>query len=79
SGIRDISPDPLLSFADAGPAWLGGGAYGIEGGAACTLALVVSTLFIWRTRLLNADPELKRYTDGENPNPQTRPITPAQG
>ena len=79
SGIRDISPDPLLSFADAGPAWLGGGAYGIEGGAACTLALVVSTLFIWRTRLLNADPELKRYTDGENPNQQTPPITAAQG
>lgn len=76
SGIREITPDPLLRFADAGPAWLGGGAYGFEGGAACTLALVVSTLFVWRTRLLKADPELKQYTDGEKPHPQTPHITP---
>jgi uncharacterized protein len=76
SGIRDISPDPLLRFADAGPAWLGGGAYGIEGGAACTLALVVSTLFLWRTSLFKADRELKQYTDGENPNTETPHVTP---
>jgi hypothetical protein len=79
SGIREIAPDPVLRFADAGPAWLGGGAYGIEGGAACTLALIISTLFVWRTGMLKADPELKHYTDGENPNPQTPPVTPAQG
>ncbi len=70
SGIKSISPHPLLSFADAGPAWLGGGDYGIEGGAACTLALVVATLFTWRTGLLKADPEMRQYTDGENPNTQ---------
>jgi membrane protease YdiL (CAAX protease family) len=77
SGITKITPDPLLRFADAGPAWLGGGPYGIEGGAACTLALILSTLFIWRTRLLDATPELRQYTDGENPNPQTPPVTPS--
>ncbi|HEX8558047.1 MAG TPA: type II CAAX endopeptidase family protein [Pyrinomonadaceae bacterium] len=69
SGITKITPDPLLRFADSGPHWLGGGAYGIEGGAACTLALVAATLFVWRTRLLSATPELRQYTDGENPNP----------
>jgi hypothetical protein len=68
SGITRITPDPLLRLTDSGPAWLGGGEYGIEGGAACTVALVVSTLFIWRTRLLSATPELRQYTDGENPN-----------
>ena len=68
SGITKLTPAPLLRFADAGPNWIGGGGYGIEGGAACTLALVVSTLFIWRTRLLSATPELRQYTDGENPN-----------
>jgi membrane protease YdiL (CAAX protease family) len=77
SGIKSISPHPLLSFEDVGPAWIGGGAYGIEGGAACTLALVVITLFTWRTGLLKADPELRQYTDGENPNPQTPHITPS--
>lgn len=69
SGITKITPNPLLGFDDAGPSWIGGGAYGIEGGAACTLALVAATLFVWRTRLLAATPELRQYTDGENPNP----------
>jgi membrane protease YdiL (CAAX protease family) len=75
SGIKKITPDPLLRFADAGPHWIGGGSYGIEGGAACTLALALSILFIWRTRLLSATPELRQYTDGENPNPETPHIT----
>jgi uncharacterized protein len=71
SGIREITPEPLLRFEDAGPAWVGGGGYGFEGGAACTLALAAVTLFIWRTRLLTAAPELRPYTEGENPNPQS--------
>lgn len=74
SGITRIAPDPLFKFSDAGPELIGGGAYGIEGGAACTLAIVLGTLFVWRTRLLNATPELRQYTDGENPNPQQTPV-----
>jgi membrane protease YdiL (CAAX protease family) len=74
SGITRITPHPLMSFNDAGPAWIGGGAYGIEGGAACTLAIVLAMLFIWRTRLLHASPELRHYTDGENPNPEQMPV-----
>lgn len=69
SGLKSIAPHPLLNFADVGPAWVGGGGYGIEGGVACTLALVVVTLFTWRTGFLTATPELQQYTDGENPNP----------
>jgi membrane protease YdiL (CAAX protease family) len=69
SGITSITPDPVLRFADEGPAWLGGGAYGVEGGAACTVALLLSTLFVWRTRLVAPTPELREYTDGEIPNP----------
>ena len=76
SGITKLTPDPLLRFADSGPVWLGGGAYGIEGGAACTLVLLLSTLFVWRTRLLSATPELRQYTDGENPNPDAPHVTP---
>ena len=71
SGITGITPAPLLRFADAGPLWVGGGDYGIEGGAACTLALALATLFVWRTGLLSATPELRQYTDGEVPNPET--------
>jgi CAAX protease family protein len=51
SGIERIAPAPLLQAINAGPDWLTGGAYGIEGGAACTVALLISTLVIWRTKL----------------------------
>lgn len=67
SGIEALTPAPLLRATDAGPAWLTGGAYGVEGGAACTVALLVSMLFIWRTRLLSATPEMLSLTDRENP------------
>ena len=67
SGIEAITPQPLLRAADHGPAWLTGGAYGPEGGLACTVALALSTLFVWKTRLLRATEELKQWTDGEQP------------
>ena len=51
SGIERIAPAPLLKAANLGPDWLTGGSYGIEGGAACTIALVVSTIVIWRAKL----------------------------
>ncbi|HVF27544.1 MAG TPA: CPBP family intramembrane glutamic endopeptidase [Pyrinomonadaceae bacterium] len=75
SGITQIAPDPLLRATDNGPAWLTGGSYGIEGGAACTVALLLSTIFIWRTRLIAATEDLKKYTDGENPAPVSPPLT----
>jgi uncharacterized protein len=69
SGITELTPEPLMRFTDAGPSWLGGGAYGIEGGAACTVALLAAILHTWRTRLVSATAELRQYTDEENPNP----------
>lgn len=75
SGITQITHAPLLRFADTGPTWIGGGAYGIEGGAACTLALILSTLFIWRTALVSATPEMREFTDEEIPNPSREPVT----
>jgi membrane protease YdiL (CAAX protease family) len=69
SGITDLAPHPLLHGSDLGPAWLTGGSYGIEGGLACTITLVVSTIFIWRTRLVSATPEMKLLTSQENPLP----------
>jgi membrane protease YdiL (CAAX protease family) len=71
SGITDLAPHPLLHGTDLGPAWLTGGSYGIEGGLACTITLIVSTVFIWRTRLVSATPEMKLLTSQENPLPGT--------
>lgn len=53
SGINRIAPAPLLHATNSGPDWLTGGAYGIEGGAACTIALLISTVIIWRTKLFS--------------------------
>jgi membrane protease YdiL (CAAX protease family) len=65
SGLS-LSGHPVLQAFDQGPAWLTGGSYGIEGGLACTIALLISTLFIWRTKLVSATPEMKRLTSEEN-------------
>jgi membrane protease YdiL (CAAX protease family) len=71
SGITSLTRAPLFRATDTGPAWLTGGAYGIEGGAACTVALIISTIFIWKTGLLKADEELKILTDAEVPKTVT--------
>lgn len=60
SGISRLAPAPLLHAVNAGPDWITGGAYGIEGGGACTVALLVSTVFIWRTRLVSESESPKR-------------------
>lgn len=66
SGINLVS-HPLLKASDSGPAWLTGGSYGIEGGLACTIALVCFTLFLWRTSWVSATPDLLKLTSEENP------------
>jgi membrane protease YdiL (CAAX protease family) len=69
SGITNLAPSPLLHGTDLGPAWLTGGSYGIEGGLACTVTLILSTIFIGRTRLVSASEEMKTLTSRENPLP----------
>jgi uncharacterized protein len=66
SGLK-LSDHPLLTAFDRGPAWLTGGSYGIEGGLACTIALLGSMFFIWRTKLVSATPEMLKLTSEENP------------
>lgn len=73
---KNLVSNPLLQGNDVGPAWLTGGAYGIEGGVACTIALVIFTLFVWRTRLLSATPEMQKLTSEENPVLPVQPPPP---
>jgi membrane protease YdiL (CAAX protease family) len=47
SGMTFLTPNPLLKEIDNGPTWLTGTTYGIEGGVACTIALVVSIVVIY--------------------------------
>jgi uncharacterized protein len=67
SGIKNITPSPLLHSIDQGPTWLTGGTYGIEGGIPCTIALIVSTLIIWFIPNLKADEGMLALTSEENP------------
>lgn len=46
SGITNLASSSILREIDTGPTWLTGQTYGIEGGIACTIALVVSTISI---------------------------------
>jgi membrane protease YdiL (CAAX protease family) len=64
SGINLVS-HPLLLATDRGPTWLTGGDYGIEGGVAATVALLLFTIFTWRTKWVSATPELKKLTSEE--------------
>jgi membrane protease YdiL (CAAX protease family) len=70
SGISRITPQPLLRAAENGPHWLTGGSYGIEGGAACTVALVISTAWLWKTRTIKASEEMLALSSGENTQPR---------
>ena len=67
SGITQITPQPILRGIDAGPNWLTGGQYGIEGGAACTIALVASTVLIWFAPFPKPTEEMLALTERENP------------
>jgi membrane protease YdiL (CAAX protease family) len=74
SGLNLVS-NPLFKGNDLGPAWITGGTYGIEGGIAGTIALIVVTLFTWRTGLVSATPELKKLTSEENPVVPSRVVS----
>lgn len=75
SGITSIASQPLLRATETGADWFTGGTYGVEGGAACTIILIISTIFIWRTRLLNATEVMRAYTDAEQPSASLRIVT----
>jgi uncharacterized protein len=66
SGLRLVSA-PLLKAQDVGPAWLTGGSYGLEGGVAGTITIVLSTLLIWKLPFVSAAPELMKLTSEERP------------
>jgi hypothetical protein len=67
SGLTELVKAPLLREIDMGPAWLTGGAYGLEGGIVATIALLISTIGIWYLPILRPDPELLAMTSPSAP------------
>lgn len=68
SGITSITPAPLLKVEIAGPSWLSGGNYGVEGGIACTVAVLISTIAIWLLPIAKPTEEMYAMTSKENTN-----------
>ena len=55
SGLTEIVKAPVMRESDAGPVWLTGGDYGIEGGIVTTIALILSTIAIYFLPIKGAD------------------------
>jgi len=65
SGLKEIISAPLLKEIDRGPVWLTGEDYGIEGGIACTIAIIISTAAIYFLPILKPGEEMLELTNGE--------------
>jgi membrane protease YdiL (CAAX protease family) len=65
SGINEITVAPVFQASNVGSTFLSGGDYGIEGGIACTIALIVSTLLIWFSPFLKPTEEMLALTSEE--------------
>lgn len=62
SGLETLAPDPLLRGTLSGPEWFSGGSYGLEGGIACTIGLIISTAAIWFLPFPGGNPEMIALT-----------------
>lgn len=70
SGIKELTTEPLLQVTNSGSTVLNGGDYGIEGGIACTIALVGSSVLIWFLPMLKPTEEMSALTSREIPAKQ---------
>ncbi|HSE33724.1 MAG TPA: type II CAAX endopeptidase family protein [Pyrinomonadaceae bacterium] len=66
SGLHLVGA-PLLSANDIGPEWLTGGSYGLEGGIAGTVAMLLATVLTWMLPFVAPTPELLKLTSEEVP------------
>jgi len=68
SGLSELASAPILRVSETGTNFVTGGDYGIEGGIACTIALIFSTALIWFTPFLRPTEEMLDLTSEEKPN-----------
>lgn len=69
SGFTTLGQLAWLRPRIGGPMWISGGSYGPEAGVAATVALILSTLAIWRSGLFTASEEMLVATKHGNREP----------
>ena len=67
SGLTNLAAQPFFNELDNGPTWLTGGKYGIEGGVAATISLLVTIAAVTYSPEFEPDPEMVALT---NPKPK---------
>lgn len=67
SGLSELASAPLLRVTETGNSFVSGGDYGIEGGIACTVALIFSTALIYFSPFLKPTSEMLALTSEEIP------------
>jgi membrane protease YdiL (CAAX protease family) len=78
SGFQMFSSLAWLRGHIGTPYWVSGGSYGPEGGAAATVALILSTLAIWRSGLFAPSEEMLSAIKHGKPEPAFVSITPEE-
>ncbi|GIU82565.1 MAG: CPBP family intramembrane metalloprotease [Acidobacteria bacterium] len=66
SGLDEFSASSVFIVAEKGIDWVVGGSYGLEGGIACTLSLIISIFAIYFLPFPKADEELLRLSTKES-------------
>ena len=67
SGLSELASAPILRVSETGTKFVTGGDYGIEGGIACTIALIFSIALIWFLPFLRPTEEMLALTSEEKP------------
>jgi membrane protease YdiL (CAAX protease family) len=75
SGITSLTTAPFLQQTEQGIKLLTGGDYGIEGGIACTIAIVASGILIWFAPFIKPTAEMAALTGEEIPKRRESPNT----
>ncbi len=70
SGITELTTAPLFQVGNFGSDIVTGGNYGVEGGIACTIAIVASGILIWFLPVLKPSEEMLALTSEEIPRKQ---------
>ncbi len=66
SGITELTTAPLFRVSEPGIKQITGADYGIEGGIAATIAIIISTLVIWFLPFLKPTEEMLALTSEDN-------------